>query len=324
MPPTTTAEGVQTEYMNNSTTNDANLPMDDAPLSSEECERLKKCIRMAYPAPETNIREGVMQEIDAESRRRQRMNRFVRYGSVAACFVLLIGVIFTIIPVINRTTAKNDAAEAYVMTNAANGTGAPAAPRLLTDTVTEDAAEECVKSEEDVHAKSYTYSTAYQGVLTADSVHSTTAECEGAVEESPLTDDAAPAEASADVSMESGAAAPAAAAERKAAEAVCRDADLPEDYAFDTSLPSSDARYGLTCPVHGIDSLHIFCDGLIAYVGEEAFAVWQTTEEAADECGVPSVRRLAEQFGIDRDTFAEITADSGIAYSLDRIYPNEN
>ncbi len=105
-------------YMNNSKNNDAGLPTETAPLSAEEREQLRELMSTAFPGPKRSIRDGVMKQIEAETRRRKRMQRFTRYGSIAAGFVLILGIVFTIAPFLGgmsdeQLAPENDAVRAY-------------------------------------------------------------------------------------------------------------------------------------------------------------------------------------------------------------------
>lgn len=76
--------------------------------TDEELEHYKRLISLSYPQPKKPIAENVMKQIKRETAIR-RMNRIIRYGSIAACFVLIASVIIGIIPQINRASKSANA-----------------------------------------------------------------------------------------------------------------------------------------------------------------------------------------------------------------------
>ena len=63
-------------------------------LTARETERYNELLRDAYPQPKGGMREAVMQRIAAEkTARRRRSKFFVRWGSIAACLVIIGGAI---------------------------------------------------------------------------------------------------------------------------------------------------------------------------------------------------------------------------------------
>lgn len=95
---------------------------EDADLLSPE---LKQLLLDAYPMPEGRIAASVMNRIHAEQKRKRR-NLFLRYGSMAACLVLLCGVLVLVFPQMERMmvadTAMNEAAPRMVDTSAVTET----------------------------------------------------------------------------------------------------------------------------------------------------------------------------------------------------------
>lgn len=74
-------------------------------MSDEEWSALATLLQEAYPAPEKGtITKNVMTQICREkvSRKRQVQQWFRRYGGMAACVVLLCGVLFMVYPQLNR------------------------------------------------------------------------------------------------------------------------------------------------------------------------------------------------------------------------------
>ncbi|MBE6597934.1 MAG: hypothetical protein E7638_00665 [Ruminococcaceae bacterium] len=274
------------------------------------------------------------------------MKQFVRYGSIAACFFLLLGITLGISPLIDRAMTKNTAAEAdaslaaedvyayaavgttsttaysaemsktEAKTNGSNGTAAdenteeaPAVMKSFLQSTPSFAADkaappvddcDAVSREEVCEAEEYDLKKqelTEKPTAALDSGTGNGANC------------AAAPEAMADaISEESGACFP-------AEEGITLDS-VPTAYAS--------AETCFACTMHGTaahSSYHLFTDELIAYVGEDAFDAWYSTEEAADECGIPSVASMVRYFGIDREAFVRITEGSGIYYSLETIFP---
>ena len=63
-------------------------------MTARETERYNELLRDAYPQPKDGMREAVMQRIAAEkSARRRKSKLFVRWGSIAACLVIIGGAI---------------------------------------------------------------------------------------------------------------------------------------------------------------------------------------------------------------------------------------
>lgn len=106
--------------MNNtpSTNNEIDNTGDEAQLTETERELYRRLVNESYPQPKKSIREGVMAEIRREtaSAKTKRINRLVRYGSIAACFVLIMGVVIGIVPYLNGgANSENNAPNALSM-----------------------------------------------------------------------------------------------------------------------------------------------------------------------------------------------------------------
>lgn len=89
----------------------------DTPLTPQEEARLAELVSVSYPQPDRSIKNQVMKQIQAEQAAK-RMNRIVRYGSIAACFVLIMGVVIGLVPFLNRVSkdAKNEADDVIALT----------------------------------------------------------------------------------------------------------------------------------------------------------------------------------------------------------------
>lgn len=91
------------------------------PLSNAELETYFSAINAAYPRKETNIKASVMAKIGAEANtsalaRRlaaKRRQSFMKWGSLAACIVLVFTICINVIPSVIMNSADKDAAENY-------------------------------------------------------------------------------------------------------------------------------------------------------------------------------------------------------------------
>ncbi len=79
-------------------------------MTPKDRERYKELLNLAYPYPGNSIKDNVIKQIQAE-RKAKRLHRLVRYGSMAACFVLIMGVVIGIVPILNRSTKTSEADE---------------------------------------------------------------------------------------------------------------------------------------------------------------------------------------------------------------------
>lgn len=302
--------------------NETCLSGDDVPLTSDEYELYHQLLSLSYPQPQKSIKEGVMEQIRADSsakasqkrKKTRNMNRFVKYGSIAACFVLIIGVVIGISPILNGMSKSDNASMTADITADCASYENTMATYAATDTApTTDIANP--EAEEDGMKKSALMS---DMLLQSAGVPETSAE--------------APAETEA---AEEAEAAPEILIEEAVEEAgfVEEDADAIKSFsAAANGLMSNmaeteniNAAYtNLTdsvCETHG-EIYHTFSDELTEYVGDEAFYTWYYSEEAADECGIPSVATFVTYFNINRDLFASLVAESEIPYDIDAIYPS--
>lgn len=107
--------------------------MNDNDLRNTSHDDYKRLMAEAYPAPKKDIRAAVMAQVSAEAVQsnkkaktltRQRMNRFVKFGSLAACFVLLVTLGFRVVPMMMKDA---------VVESTMNTSAAPEAPEAADD-----------------------------------------------------------------------------------------------------------------------------------------------------------------------------------------------
>lgn len=293
--------------------NETCLSGDDVPLTSDEYELYHQLLSLSYPQPQKSIKEGVMEQIRTDSsakasikrKKSRNMKRFVKYGSIAACFVLIIGVVIGISPILNGMSstmsmkAKNSTEDhayydmedyAYYENTMATYAATDAAPSANIEGSGEEA---------------LLYTNGKQTALSA-AEEPTEAEAvpeiliEEAVEEDGFVEEDADA-------IKSFSAA--------ANGLMSNMAETENINAAYTNLTDS------VCETHG-EIYHTFSDELTEYVGDEAFYTWYYSEEAADECGIPSIATFVAYFNINRDLFASLVAESEIPYDIDAIYPS--
>ena len=86
-------------------------------VSDADYQRL---ISEAYPSPKRDIHAAVMAQVTAEAAQSGKKvkiltpafrNRFVKYGSIAACFVLLVTLGFRILPMMTKDAVMESAAD---------------------------------------------------------------------------------------------------------------------------------------------------------------------------------------------------------------------
>ena len=77
-------------------------------LTPAEMESYRSALNEAYPAPKTDIHANVMKQIRAERlAQKQRMRRaaFVKWGSVAACLLLVCIIAIRVVPGMDKLAA---------------------------------------------------------------------------------------------------------------------------------------------------------------------------------------------------------------------------
>jgi len=94
--------------------NEQNLPLNDADeLTAEEAELLKKVLDSSFPTPKTDIKASVMDRIKLENEKSARTRilrtKLVKYGSLAACIVLIATLSIKLLPQVLTKTTSDDA-----------------------------------------------------------------------------------------------------------------------------------------------------------------------------------------------------------------------
>ncbi len=89
-----------------------NNEVDSESLGSDDISRLKTLVSAAYPAPKRDIRAAVMNEVRAEralARRRAVRDKLVKFGSLAACLILVAILGWNVLPaVVSDTVTTNN------------------------------------------------------------------------------------------------------------------------------------------------------------------------------------------------------------------------
>ena len=109
----------------------------------------KRLIAEAYPSPKKDIHAAVMAQITAEAARSRRKaniltpafrNRFVKYGSIAACFVLLVTLGFRVLPMMTKDAVMETENAMFTADMAYTDGAAPESPMEETSAETQAAA----------------------------------------------------------------------------------------------------------------------------------------------------------------------------------------
>jgi len=298
-------------------------------LSADEYALYQQLLELSYPQPKKSIRDEVMKQIRAESgsesaespllcaftgseakssRRKAHMNRFVRYGSIAACFVLLIGAVIGIAPLLSRTEA--DDAAAYVHQNTVTTyASTDAAP--TTDTVKPENWKEEAKKQNGTIMKSALYDTA--PMRDSAEPESPAEACETQPETAALYSMTLTSANAAESPEAESPEAESPEAEEVAAEAVCEAAPA-------AVYDCAEAEEACVCTVHDA-AYHSFPASLVALTGQKAFDDWYSLPEAAGTCGIPSVYRFVRYFGFSAEQFSALECAG--EYDLSQLFPEE-
>ena len=322
----------------------------------------KRLIAEAYPSPKKDIHAAVMAQITAEaaqSRKKANIltpafrNRFVKYGSIAACFVLLVTLGFRILPMMTKDAvmetenamftadmAYTDGAapeapmeETSAETQAAAGGTKNGAPFLykavLTDSTTTDAAPE---EAEDEIIEEPAAAAAYSAAIEAEEVMDDVDSAEVPEPEAPM------------VMM-----APAPAAEEPVAEdAIVEEAVVEEEVAEETPAEDlieeevveecvveeavEECVVEETAPQSGTTSFESELKlALIREIDAEAYTAWMTGHGYTSPENW-NISEFVQNFGISRERFTELydaltaffeqtSPDAEIiSYNLDELY----
>jgi len=109
----------------------------------------KRLIAEAYPSPKKDIHAAVMAQITAEAaqfRKKAKIltpafrNRFVKYGSIAACFVLLVTLGFRVLPMMTKDAVMETENAMFTADMAYTDGAAPESPMEETSAETQAAA----------------------------------------------------------------------------------------------------------------------------------------------------------------------------------------
>jgi len=332
--------------------------MNDNDLRNISHDDYTRLMAAAYPAPKKDIHAAVMAQITSEAEQsgkkakiltRRRMNRFVKFGSMAACLVLLVTLGFRIVPMMTKdaamestvnTSATQEAADAGYNYTAGSETAAPtaedgAAPALFAAKLasgTQSAAEEPAAPAEEVPAEDAASVTAYSSAL-ADSVPEVAYDSS----EDAADDAVAEAEEAPAAPMLMMSAAPEANAEEvteeptdeivveEAVEECVVEEEIEEcvvEEALAAELAAPDYyRYG-SAPdeaeaVRRTFEYELKLD-LSNEAGEPAYTDWMTEHGYADVADW-SIAELVHDFGISRERFTEL--HTALAGTFGQLHP---
>lgn len=303
--------------------------MKDNELRTVSDADYRRLMSEAYPSPKKDIRTAVMTQIMSEAAQSDKKAKiltpafrkhFVRYGSIAACFVLLVTLGFRVLPMMSKDAVMESAADfvsqetvltadkAYageaVSETAAPGNGAGTIKTKLFSAAPAEPAEEPAEA------------VLYSASLTDSIAEEPTEEAEEAVEEAPAAPMlmAAAAPLTEETSVEE-APVEEAVVEAEAEECVVEEA--PADNAV-SPLPLFEAELKLA---------------LTGEIDAEAYTAWLTGRgyTSAEDW---SITEFVQNFGIPRERFTELynalTASFAqnnpdaeiISYNLDELYPS--
>ena len=289
--------------------NDTNLSGDG--LTPEELAILKEALDTAWPPPKNSIRDGVMAQVKREraaAKRRTLLNRAVKYGSFAACLLLVTVAGIRILPSLTSKSADMASADGYAYTMA---TAAPAEtfPESAMQN-TSDAAEDADSADT---APAILFSTMSPTAaepaeepaapVPEEALPETEAEY---IEEAAPETEAAPsgklmfAAAPAETSPET--AAPEMEAEYEAEIVECE----AEEVYSDTLTAVSDTA---ACPHSGVfaDSYHVIPEVVIACTDEDVYLAWLDGTEGCE-------RNIADYLNYMEDNSFVLLSD------IERIY----
>ncbi|MBP3294065.1 MAG: hypothetical protein J6N32_09965, partial [Clostridia bacterium] len=123
--------------------------MMDHNLQNVSDAEYKRLIAEAYPSPKRDIHAAVMAQVTAEaaqSRKKAKIltpafrNRFVKYGSIAACFVLLVTLGFRVLPMMTKDAVMETENAMFTADMAYTDGAAPESPMEETSAETQAAA----------------------------------------------------------------------------------------------------------------------------------------------------------------------------------------
>lgn len=326
--------------------------MMDHNLQNVSDAEYKRLIAEAYPSPKRDIHAAVMAQVTAEaaqSRKKAKIltpafrNRFVKYGSIAACFVLLVTLGFRVLPMMTKDAvmetenamftadmAYTDGAapespmeETSAETQAAAGGTKNGAPFLykavLTDSTTTDAAPE---EAEDEIIEEPAAAAAYSAAIEAEEVMDDVDSAEVPEPEAPMVM-MAPAPTAEDAIVEEAVAEEAPAEDLIEEEVVeeCVVEEAVEECVVEEAAPQS-----------GITSFESELKlALTREIDAETYTAWMTGHGYTSPENW-SIAEFVQNFGISRERFTELydaltaffeqtSPDAEIiSYNLDELY----
>lgn len=324
--------------------------MMDHNLQNVSDAEYKRLITEAYPSPKRDIHAAVMAQITAEaaqSRKKAKIltpafrNRFVKYGSIAACFVLLVTLGFRVLPMMTKDAvmetenamftadmAYTDGAapespmeETSAETQAAAGGTKNGAPFLykavLTDSTTTDAALE--EAEDEIIIEEPAAAAAYSAAIEAEEVMDDVDSAEVPEPEAPMVM-MAPAPAAKESVIEE---APVEDLIEEAVVEECIVEEAVEECVVEEAAPQS----GTTSFESELKL------ALTREIDAETYTAWMTGHGYTSPENW-SIAEFVQNFGISRERFTELydaltaffeqtSPDAEIiSYNLDELYPN--
>lgn len=300
--------------------------MNDNDLRNVSDDDYRRLMAEAYPASRRDLAAAVMAQITAEAGQSAKKakiltpafrNRLVKFGSMAACLVLLVTLGFRVVPMMKNavTESADSAAPEAVMYSAAgtSGNGKAASPEtsVRQKTLLTDDAADALPAEEPAAA-----------------LHDSAAAEECIPEEAPEAEEAEEAPAPPMLMM----APPPAAAEEAVPEEACAeeciteecvteepacadaDAAVPEYYRFDSAPDEAEGvrrtfEYELKLRLYGEVSRR---------PGEDVCAVWMRDHGYTDAAGW-SLAEFVTDHGISRERFTELYGE--LAETFAEMYP---
>ncbi len=265
---------------------------------SAELDGYKNALREAYPGPKTDIKAAVMAEISADGAKvltkkpRSKLRTFVKWGSLAACIVL-VGVICIRVLPMTKMFSESD-----------NATG---------NTVPHENALDGMN-----YSKADTYSDSESSVGTIDAVIAElpNTPCEEATKSSVIdADDAIAPESGGEEIAEVEAPQAEQATRADSAEAV-QDytSTLPDAVIGEGESAQTDCAHAETF----MNSYHDIPALLVNLVGESAYSAWLSSTDG--ECGA-NIASFIEYFALPREIFCELVNTTELYYLCD--YPIE-
>ena len=328
--------------------------MMDHNLQNVSDAEYKRLITEAYPSPKKDIHAAVMAQVTAEaaqSRKKAKIltpafrNRFVKYGSIAACFVLLVTLGFRVLPMMTKDAvmetesimftadmAYTDGAapespmeETSAETQAAAGGTKNGAPFLykavLTDSTTAHAAPE---EAEDEIIEEPAAAAAYSAAIEAEEVMDDVDSAEVPEPEAPMVM-MAPAPTAEDAIVEE------AVAEEAPAEDLIEE-EVVEECVVEEAIEECVVEEA--APQSGITSFESELKlALTREIDAETYTVWMTGHGYTSPENW-NITEFVQNFGISRERFTELydaltaffeqtSPDAEIiSYNLDELYPN--